>query len=47
MYFSIVILMQVVVRGGGHILPHDQPERAFELIELFVSGKIDKFKTLF
>ncbi|XP_064401450.1 probable serine carboxypeptidase CPVL isoform X3 [Halichondria panicea] len=29
--------MQVVVRGGGHILPFDQPERALNLIQNFVN----------
>ncbi|XP_064401470.1 probable serine carboxypeptidase CPVL [Halichondria panicea] len=27
----------VVVRGGGHILPFDQPERALNLIQNFVN----------
>lgn len=30
---------QVVVRGAGHILPYDQPLRAFDMIQRFVSGK--------
>eukprot|EP00062_Callorhinchus_milii_P015095 gi/632964986/ref/XP_007898667.1/ PREDICTED: probable serine carboxypeptidase CPVL [Callorhinchus milii] len=30
---------QVIVRGGGHILPYDQPERAFDMIDRFISGK--------
>ncbi|XP_035667691.1 probable serine carboxypeptidase CPVL [Branchiostoma floridae] len=30
---------QVIVKGGGHILPFDQPERAFDMIDRFVSGK--------
>ena len=29
--------MQVVVRGGGHIFPFDQPERALNLIQNFVN----------
>ncbi|XP_069067558.1 probable serine carboxypeptidase CPVL [Pleurodeles waltl] len=29
---------QVIVRGGGHILPYDQPERSFDLIHRFISG---------
>ncbi|XP_063778038.1 probable serine carboxypeptidase CPVL isoform X2 [Pseudophryne corroboree] len=33
---------QVIVRGGGHILPYDQPERSFVLIDRFIS----KCKTL-
>lgn len=31
-------LMQVVVRGAGHMVPHDQPERALSLITAFVDG---------
>ncbi|XP_053570165.1 probable serine carboxypeptidase CPVL [Bombina bombina] len=27
---------QVIVRGGGHILPYDQPERSFEMIDRFI-----------
>uniref|UniRef100_A0A6J0SQL2 Probable serine carboxypeptidase CPVL n=1 Tax=Pogona vitticeps TaxID=103695 RepID=A0A6J0SQL2_9SAUR len=30
---------QVVVRGGGHILPYDQPERSLDMIDRFVSGR--------
>ncbi|XP_064617253.1 probable serine carboxypeptidase CPVL isoform X2 [Liolophura sinensis] len=30
---------QVIVRGAGHILPHDQPERGFDMIDRFISGK--------
>ncbi|XP_048882335.1 LOW QUALITY PROTEIN: probable serine carboxypeptidase CPVL [Brienomyrus brachyistius] len=30
---------QVVVRGGGHILPYDQPERSFDMIDRFLSTK--------
>eukprot|EP00058_Branchiostoma_floridae_P015260 XP_002600748.1 hypothetical protein BRAFLDRAFT_83491 [Branchiostoma floridae] len=30
---------QVIVKGGGHILPFDQPERAFDMIDRFVSGR--------
>ena len=26
------------VRGAGHMVPHDQPERAFDLISRFVDG---------
>merc|ERR1712167_223703 len=29
---------QVVVRGAGHMVPGDQPERAYDLIQRFVSG---------
>lgn len=31
-------LVQVGVRGGGHILPYDQPERAWQLVDMFISG---------
>ncbi|MEE6465955.1 hypothetical protein FKM82_006766 [Ascaphus truei] len=27
---------QVIVRGGGHILPYDQPERSFDMIDRFL-----------
>ncbi|XP_063306769.1 probable serine carboxypeptidase CPVL [Pelobates fuscus] len=27
---------QVIVRGGGHILPYDQPERSFVMIDRFI-----------
>jgi len=30
---------QVVVRGAGHILPWDQPERAWDMIDRFISGR--------
>ena len=29
----------VVVRGAGHIVPGEQPERAFDMIERLVEGK--------
>ncbi|XP_078519630.1 putative serine carboxypeptidase CPVL isoform X3 [Lissotriton helveticus] len=29
---------QVIVRGGGHILPYDQAERSFDMIHRFISG---------
>ncbi|XP_074658819.1 putative serine carboxypeptidase CPVL isoform X2 [Tubulanus polymorphus] len=32
-------LYQVMVRGGGHILPFDQPERSFDMIDRFISNK--------
>ncbi|XP_049336575.1 probable serine carboxypeptidase CPVL [Astyanax mexicanus] len=28
---------QVIVRGGGHILPYDQPQRSFDMIDRFLS----------
>jgi hypothetical protein len=31
-------LTQVVVRGAGHILPHDQPLRGLDLISRFVDA---------
>uniref|UniRef100_A0A670Y9N4 Carboxypeptidase vitellogenic like n=1 Tax=Pseudonaja textilis TaxID=8673 RepID=A0A670Y9N4_PSETE len=30
---------QVIVRGGGHILPYDQPERALDMMDRFIMGK--------
>ncbi|KAI5106124.1 putative serine carboxypeptidase CPVL precursor, partial [Silurus meridionalis] len=30
---------QVIVRGAGHILPYDQPARAFDMIDRFLSTK--------
>uniref|UniRef100_H0VNN3 Probable serine carboxypeptidase CPVL n=2 Tax=Cavia porcellus TaxID=10141 RepID=H0VNN3_CAVPO len=30
---------QVIVRGGGHILPYDQPLRAFDMINRFIFGR--------
>ncbi|KAJ8415874.1 hypothetical protein AAFF_G00404310 [Aldrovandia affinis] len=30
---------QVVIRGGGHILPYDQPERCFDMMDRFLSTK--------
>lgn len=30
---------QVIVRGGGHILPYDQPSRSFDMIDRFVSNR--------
>jgi len=32
-------LTQVVVRGAGHMVPGDQPERALDMIERFVYGR--------
>lgn len=29
-----------IVRGAGHMVPADQPERAYDLIERFISGNI-------
>ncbi|KAF7669426.1 hypothetical protein LDENG_00186620 [Lucifuga dentata] len=28
---------QIVIRGGGHILPYDQPARSFDMIDRFLS----------
>lgn len=30
---------QVIVRGGGHLLPHDQPERSLDMLDRFISGR--------
>ena len=30
---------QVVVRGAGHMVPGDQPTRALDMIQRFISGK--------
>ncbi|XP_063054561.1 probable serine carboxypeptidase CPVL [Engraulis encrasicolus] len=30
---------QVIVRGGGHILPYDQPQRSFDMMDRFLSTK--------
>ncbi|XP_062925601.1 probable serine carboxypeptidase CPVL isoform X2 [Mobula hypostoma] len=30
---------QVIIRNGGHILPYDQPERAFDMIDRFISRR--------
>jgi len=30
---------QVIVRAGGHILPYDQPQRSFDMIDRFISGR--------
>uniref|UniRef100_A0A7N8YDL8 Probable serine carboxypeptidase CPVL n=1 Tax=Mastacembelus armatus TaxID=205130 RepID=A0A7N8YDL8_9TELE len=30
---------QVIIRGGGHILPYDQPQRAFDMIDRFLSTR--------
>ena len=32
-------LVQVVVRGAGHIAPADQPERVLDMIRRFISGE--------
>ncbi|CAH1790152.1 unnamed protein product [Owenia fusiformis] len=32
-------LYQVIVRGGGHILPYDQPARTFDMIDRFINDK--------
>jgi len=31
--------VQVVVRGAGHMVPGDQPERALDMIERFITGR--------
>ena len=30
-------LVQVGVRGAGHILPYDQPARAWDMVDMFIS----------
>uniref|UniRef100_A0A671UUI7 Probable serine carboxypeptidase CPVL n=1 Tax=Sparus aurata TaxID=8175 RepID=A0A671UUI7_SPAAU len=30
---------QVIIRGGGHILPYDQPARSFDMIDRFLSTR--------
>lgn len=37
--FKTLILSQVVIRGGGHILPYDQPVRSFDMIDRFLSTR--------
>lgn len=32
-------LIYAVVRGAGHLVPGDQPERGFDLIDRFIEGK--------
>lgn len=34
---EFLCFLQVIVRGGGHILPYDQPERSFVMIDRFLS----------
>jgi vitellogenic carboxypeptidase-like protein len=31
-------LTQIIVRGAGHILPFDQPVRALDMVNRFISG---------
>ncbi|XP_024124233.1 probable serine carboxypeptidase CPVL [Oryzias melastigma] len=33
---------QVIIRGGGHILPYDQPARSFDMIDRFLSTQSSK-----
>ena len=37
-YYKVKLLipLQVIVRGAGHILPHDQPERALDMLNRFI-----------
>lgn len=37
-------LTQVIIRGGGHILPYDQPARSFDMIDRFLSTQDWKWK---
>ena len=32
-------LTRVMIRGAGHIVPGDQPERALDMIVRFIEGK--------
>lgn len=31
--------MEIIIRGGGHILPYDQPARSFDMIDRFLSTR--------
>lgn len=33
------LVMQLIIRGGGHILPYDQPARSFDMIDRFLSTR--------
>ena len=30
---------QVIVRAAGHILPYDQPERGYDMIQRFIENR--------
>ena len=30
---------QVLIRGAGHLVPQDQPERALDMITRFINGE--------
>jgi len=34
--YSKFVFFQAIVRGAGHILPYDQPERALDLLDKFI-----------
>ncbi|XP_038044986.1 probable serine carboxypeptidase CPVL [Patiria miniata] len=36
---KVMNFQQVLVRGGGHILPYDQPHRSFDMIDRFITGR--------
>eukprot|EP00931_Biecheleriopsis_adriatica_P037479 TRINITY_DN21491_c0_g1_i1.p1 TRINITY_DN21491_c0_g1~~TRINITY_DN21491_c0_g1_i1.p1 ORF type:complete len:262 (+),score=45.64 TRINITY_DN21491_c0_g1_i1:77-862(+) len=36
---EVGLFSQVVVRGAGHMVPGDQPERALDMMERFISGR--------
>jgi len=36
---EVGLFSQVVVRGAGHMVPGDQPERALDIMERFISGR--------
>jgi len=39
LYDSQSPYVQVIVRGGGHILPYDQPDRSMDMINRFINNK--------
>lgn len=41
---AVGLFMQVIIRGGGHILPYDQPQRSFDMIDRFLSTQGWKWK---
>lgn len=39
MLYYVSLITQVIIRGGGHILPYDQPARSFDMIDRFLSTR--------
>ena len=35
---AMMVSLQVIVRAAGHIVPGDQPERAYDMIQRFIKG---------